>query len=118
MEIRVSVTEGDSTELDSLNEWLRNEPELAGRIKTAASPPQPGELGALAEALVVAVGSGGAISVLAGSLKAWLSLPHRSDIRIKVDGGGRSVDIDAKRIDGERLDSIIRRVLDPGSDEE
>jgi hypothetical protein len=68
--------------------------------------------------LVVAVGSGGALSVLAASLKAWLAQPRRSDVRIRVQrDGGETVEIDASRIDGKRVDSLLRQALGPLSGE-
>jgi hypothetical protein len=74
--------------------------------------PGEGELGALADVLVVAVGSGGALSVLATSLKAWLAQPRGSDVVIRVQrDGGQTVEIDANRIDGERIDALLRQVL-------
>lgn len=118
MEIRISMADGALTELESLNDWLGGERELAGRVKLASAEPREGELGALSESLVVAVGSGGAISVLAASLKAWLTLPRRSDVRIKIQqADGSSVEIDAKRVAGGQADigSIIRQALDYGT---
>ena len=121
MEIRISMADGALTELESLNDWLGGERELAGRVKLASAEPREGELGALSESLVVAVGSGGAISVLAASLKAWLSLPRRSDVRIRIHrGDGSSVDIDAKRVDAGHVnvEALIRQALDYGTAQE
>jgi hypothetical protein len=112
VQVRISIVGGDQAELESLDGWLRRERELAGRITFATARPREGELGALGEALVVAVGSGGALSVLATSLKAWISLPRRSDVRIRVQGSdGRVVEIDADRVSGERVDDVIRQAL-------
>lgn len=118
VEIRISVADGDLADLESLGDWLRGELELAGRVKAAGSPPTRGQLGALTDVLTVALGSGGAITVLAASLKGWLSLPRRSDVRIKIhrpDGG--AVEIDAKRVNAGDADveSMIRQALDYGT---
>jgi Effector Associated Constant Component 1 len=118
VEIRISVADGDLADLESLDDWLRGEPELAGRVKAVGSPPTQGQLGALTEVLTVALGSGGAITVLAASLKGWVSLPRRSDVRIKIhrsDGG--TVEIDAKRVNAGDVDveSMIRQALDYGT---
>jgi hypothetical protein len=121
VEIRISVADGDLAELESLDDWLRGEPELAGRVKAAGSPPTRGHLGALTEVLTVALGSGGAITVLAASLKGWLSLPRRSDVTIKIDRkDGSSVTIAAKRVAAGQTDveSIIRQALDHGTTQE
>jgi hypothetical protein len=113
VEVRISCVGGDrAADVESLSDWLRGEPELAGRLRVAGPMPGEGELGALADVLVVAVGSGGALSVLATSLKAWLAQPRRSDVRIRVQhDGGETVEIDASRVDGERVDALIRQAL-------
>lgn len=118
MEIRVSVANGNVADLESLDDWLRGERELAGRVKLAGPAPRAGELGALTETLVVAVGSGGAITVvgaaLAGALKAWLSQPRRSDVTLKIRRpDGTSVEVNAKRVkaDGIDLQATISQAL-------
>jgi Effector Associated Constant Component 1 len=125
VDIRISVTRGDLADLESLDDWLRGERELAGRVKLAGTAPHDGELGALSECLVVALGSGGAITVvgttLAGALKAWLSHPRRSDVRVEVHRhDGTSVEIDAKRVRAGDIDveAAIRQALGSISVEE
>ena len=72
--------------------------DLRGPIELRQSDPGPGELGSLTDALVVAAGSGGAITALAGVLISWLR--HRtSDLTVKVTRpDGSSVEVDGKRI--------------------
>jgi Effector Associated Constant Component 1 len=118
VDIRISVTKGDLADLESLDDWLSEEHELAGRVKLAGSAPRDGELGALSESLVVALGSGGAITVvgaaLAGALRTWLAHPRRSDVRVKVRlPDGTSVEIDAKRVSAGDIDveATIRQAL-------
>ena len=119
MQIRISIVGGDQAELESLDDWLRRERELAGRVTFTAARPREGELGALGEALVVAVSSGGAVSVLAASLKAWISLPRRSDVRIRVQvSDGRTVEIGADRVSGERVEDLVRQALASGMHDE
>lgn len=118
MEVRISLAGGDLSDLEALHDWLRDERELSGRVRAVSPDPKAGELGTLTDALIVAVGSGGTISVLAASLKAWLSLPRRSDVRIRIhrsDGG--SVEIEAKRVDAGEIDvqSMIRQAVDYGA---
>ncbi|MCX4411508.1 hypothetical protein OG840_61190 [Streptomyces sp. NBC_01764] len=102
--------------LAELSDWLGQEPELRGLV-SGNTTPEPGELGSLANALVVAVGSGGVLSVLAASLKTFLALPRRPDVRIKVDGrpDGRTVEIDAKRVRDRDVEALLREAL--GRDE-
>jgi hypothetical protein len=117
--VRISVVGGDQAALESLNGWLRQERELAGRITVATATPRAGEMGALGEALVVAVGSGGTMSVLASSLKTWMALPRRSDVWIRVEGSdGHVVEVAADRVSGERVDDIVRQVLASAMDDE
>jgi hypothetical protein len=121
MDLRISLADGDLADLESLQDWLGQERELTGRVRLSGSAPRRGELGTLVDVLVVALGSGGAISVLAASLKNWLSLPRRSDITIKIDrADGSSVTIDAKRVAARQadLESIIRQALDCGTVQE
>ena len=57
MEITVTVTgSGDARDLGSLRDWLRDEPELRGRVRLAVQPPDPGAMGGLSDLLTVAVG--------------------------------------------------------------
>jgi len=119
MDVRVSLVGGKpGADLESLDDWLRGEPEIAGRVKLSAPVPQEGELGALAEVLVAAVGSGGALSVLAASLYAWLSQPRRSDVRIRVEGDdGRVAEIDANRVNAKQAEDMLRQALGFGRHE-
>jgi hypothetical protein len=120
MDVRISLVGGSlAADLESLDDWLQGEPELAGRVRVSAPVPREGELGALAEVLVAAVSSGGAVSVLAASLYAWLSQPRRSVFRIRVEGDdGRAVEIDADRVDARQAEVLLRQALDFGRSEE
>ena len=99
--LRLSVEGEDPVQrLADLADWLRHEPGLRGLVVPEAVPPGPGELGSVTDALVVAVGSGGALTALATSLRAFLAQPRRSDLRIVVRApDGSSVEVDAKRVD-------------------
>jgi hypothetical protein len=110
MSIRLSVESDDSVgDLEELSDWLGQEAELRGLITEASEKPSPGELGALTDAIVVAVGSGGALTVLVGSLQAFLTMPRHTDMRIKIKGtSGRTVTVDAKRV--KDPDALIREV--------
>jgi hypothetical protein len=96
--------------LAELSDWLRQESELRGLVSSGNAVPRPGELGALSDLLMVAVGSGGILSVLAASLKVFLVQPRRSDVRIVVTSpDGRRVELDAKRV-GD-VEQLLRQVL-------
>lgn len=113
MAVRVQIQASNELEaLESLADWLRGEPELAGRVRFAVPEPQEGEMGALTDALVVAVGSGGAITVLATSLKTWLAHPRRSDIRVVLRSGkNQTVEIDAKRTTADDVERVVRALM-------
>jgi hypothetical protein len=101
-EVALLVSGSDSTDdLRALHAWLRHEDELRGR--TALHTPFPaegegeGEMGAAAELLAVALGSGGACAVLAQSVCAWLG-QRRPDVTVTVRAvDGREVTIDVRR---------------------
>lgn len=113
MEVRISCVGQDSAGgIESLSDWLHGERELAGRLRLTGPVPGQNELGALADVLVVAVGSGGTLSVLATSLKAWLAQPHKPDFRVRVEGAdGLTVEIDAKRADVTSVLTLLRETL-------
>jgi Effector Associated Constant Component 1 len=98
-------------DLEKLAEWLRQEPELRGWVKPAGSKPAEGELGVLDEALVAAVGSGGAVSVLITALQAFLRTRRRADFTITVEGPGGKRTIDAKNVRDETAELLLRQAL-------
>ncbi len=122
--------DGRDADRESLWDWLRNEPELRGRLQLSAAPtPTPGEAMGAPTDLVVQVsaalaGAGAVWAALARSLSVWL-VQRRSDLTITVTGPeGRKVSVSAKRVaDPEQ---ILRSVLetttptvlsDPAADE-
>jgi len=113
VEVRIScLGEDPADSIESLNDRLRGERELAGRLRLVGPAPGRNELGALADVLVVALGSGGTLSVLSGSLKAWLAQPYKPDIRVRVEGpDGQSVEIDAKRADVTSVITLLHETL-------
>ena len=116
MNVQLALTNPDAEELRGLHEWLLLEPELRGRIKVGSLLPKPREMGALGDALVVAAGSGGALSVLFASLKAWFAQPKRSDVCIELHtADGRRIIVTAACV--SRPDKLIREVLDDGGAE-
>ncbi|MFI5588775.1 hypothetical protein ACIA5G_27230 [Amycolatopsis sp. NPDC051758] len=71
-------------ELASLDDWLSHSDELRGRVKVTTPPPGPEHMGSALDLLTVAVGAGGMLTVLANSLKTWLSQPRRSTVTVQV----------------------------------
>jgi hypothetical protein len=110
VDVRLSLEESDPELLRSLEDWLRREPELRGRVRQADAQPATGEMGALSEALVVAASSGGALSVLAASLRVWFAQPKRSDVHVCVEtADGQVVTATAERV--ARPEEFVREVL-------
>ncbi|MFD7414829.1 effector-associated constant component EACC1 [Kitasatospora purpeofusca] len=111
--MHISVTGGETVaEAESLTDWLRGEPGLTG-VTLTGRPPGPGEMGSVLDAVTVALGAGGALSVLASSLRVWFAQPRRSDVRLKIRRiGGGTVEIDAKRVRAGDLEAILRAALE------
>jgi hypothetical protein len=111
MKVWLSVDGFDPIEgLEELSGWLAHEPELRVLVSIIGGIPSPVELGVAASALEIAVGSGGTITVLAASLKAFLAQPRRSDVRIILrTSGGDDIEIDAKRVDD--VEALVRETL-------
>jgi hypothetical protein len=111
------VGEGAATELSALYEWLRREPDLRPIVSFKNIAPAPGTLG-LDGVLIAAVSGGGALSVLAASLKTFFTLPRRSDLHLVFKTPGKeSITLDAKNLrDGEGPELIreAAKLLDDG----
>jgi hypothetical protein len=109
VDVAIVVDSQDARDLSDLVAWLGREDALRGKVRLQSRPLAPGEMGTLPELIAVAIGSGGAASVLAGSVSTWLS--HRkSDIALKVTGrDGRIVELKAQRV--AEADTLLREVL-------
>ena len=101
-DLRITV-DGRDSDVESLWDWLRGEPEFRGHLRQSEAPGPAGAMGVYTD-LIVGVASSSAITALARSLQVWLA-QRRPDVALKVSGpGGREVVLDAKRIpDAERL---------------
>ncbi|WP_328954312.1 effector-associated constant component EACC1 [Kitasatospora purpeofusca] len=117
MDVHISVIGGETgpgtvAEAESLTDWLRGEPGLT-RVTLTGRAPAPGEMGSVLDAVTVALSAGGALSVLASSLRVWFAQPRRSDVRLKIrqaDGG--TLELDAKRVRAGELEAILRTALE------
>lgn len=99
-DLHITVDGGDS-DVESLRDWLRGEPEFRGHLRQGDVP--GGAMGVSTE-LIVGVVSSGAATALARSLKVWLA-QRRADVKLSVAGPqGRQIVLDAKRVpDAEHL---------------
>ena len=97
MDAQIRMVGGTGEELAALGEWLVGEDELRGRVRISHSPISGTELGSVPELLTVALGTGGAGTVLASSLKTWLAT-RRTAAKITVEAAGRSVTLDIQTV--------------------
>jgi len=100
MDVTVSVVGRDATleELRSLFTWLAEVEEFRGRVRLVEGPPKSSTLGGWPEMVVVALGQGGAVTVLASAVITWIR--HRtSEVTCTVTRPGRtSIEVTANRV--------------------
>ena len=109
MDVQIQAVGDAGEELAALSEWLQGEDELRGQIRTVHGAIGDTELGPVVELLTVALGAGGAGTMLASSLKTWL-LTRRTTAKIIVKSAGRSVTLDIQNADdvGQLLEQILK----------
>ncbi len=113
MDAQIWITGGSGEEIAALVEWLGGEDELRGRIRAVHGLIGDTELGSVTELLTVALGAGGAGTVLASSLKTWL-VTRRTAAKITVKSAGRSVTFDIETL-GE-VAPLLEQILKVGDD--
>lgn len=106
---RLRLITGEHDDLLSLRTWLTDEDALRGLVALERNPPQDGEMGTVAEVLVVALGASGAVTALARSMPAWLR--RHADVTIEVGGPtGHTVRVSAKG--AVNAQAVIQTTLD------
>jgi len=108
------MIDGDarSDELAGLRDWLVNERELRGHLRDVRSAPAEGEMGAVVDALAVAVGSGGALTVLANALVNLAKQPRRVRLRVTaVAPDGRQLGLDIENMRPDDVAEVLRSAL-------
>jgi len=112
VDVTVAAGGGDEKELWSLRDSLAREPELRGRFRQLGGTPQRGTMGAVGEALVVAIEPGGAVAAFAAVAITWLRL-RAGNVRLRVtQEDGSSVELLADRIRELDAQAIWRQVTD------
>jgi Effector Associated Constant Component 1 len=113
IQLRLSGDTSDLADLKSLEDWLLDEPLLAGcAVTRPAAAPEPGQMGALSDVLVVALGSGGAGAALASSLSVWLRT-RVSHVTVKLRVGDRELEVSATNM--RDPEPLIRELVAPVS---
>jgi membrane-associated two-gene conflict system component 1 (EACC1) len=98
----------------SLRNWLDGEDSLRGRVTMDEVPIGEGEMGAVSDVSMVALGSGGAGAVLATSLATWIR-QLRSDVSVRIQRGETSVELHAARVQDESklLEQLVSLLEQP-----
>lgn len=109
MDASIKVEGGSPEDLADLTEWLGAENELRGRCRIARNAIGDTELGSIPDLLIVALGSGGAGTVLASSLITWLQT-RKTRAKITVETAERSISLDIESIKdvAPLLEQILR----------
>ncbi|MFE3585796.1 effector-associated constant component EACC1 [Streptomyces vinaceus] len=108
MDVRIATAGGDPEDLASLYEWLVSEDELRGRVRVSRRPIGQTELGSAVDLLTVALGAGGAGSVLSSALITWLKARRTSaKITIEVEGRSVTLEIDTVRDVSVLLEQVL-----------
>jgi membrane-associated two-gene conflict system component 1 (EACC1) len=114
--VGVEGTFDNDAELRSLFDWLSREDALDGTLQWAPADVRPGDMGAVTDVLLVALGSGSAGAVLARSVSVWLTT-RRADVKVKISTARGVVEMDARRVrDPESLIVEVSRLLDDGDE--
>ena len=114
MDVTILINGGNGDDLPALGKWLGDENEFRGRVRAVRGPIGETELGLAAEAVTIALGAGGAGTVLASSLKTWM-VTRRTTARITVESAGRSVTLDLQTV-GD-VAPLLEQVLNVGGDD-
>jgi Effector Associated Constant Component 1 len=110
MDVRIRLSGAAAQALlTDLSAWLSREDDLRGRVSAEQPAILHGQMGALAEVLVVSLGAQGAGTALATSLAVWVR-HRRPSVDIEVTGAdGRHVKVAARDADID-VAALVRQV--------
>ena len=114
MDAHIRVTGGTGEELLDLREWLSSENGLRGRVRIITMPIARTELGSLPELLTVALGAGGAGTILASSVTTWLKT-RRTSATITVEADGRRISLDIHTV--KQVAPLLDQILNASDDD-
>jgi len=109
VQLHLSGDDVGLADLKNLEDWLLDEPALAGYpVTRPVAAPEPGQMGAVSDVLVVALGSGGAGAALASSLSVWLrSRVSQVTVRIRTERG----EVELSATSARDPKSVVREIL-------
>jgi hypothetical protein len=113
MEALIQVDDGNADVVHSLYGWLGDEQDLRGMVRLVPAHLRETDLGGVSDAIVVAVGAGGAGTVLASSLATWLQT-RRTAVRLVIQCGERKLSLDMTT--SKNVLPLVERLLE--SDDE
>jgi hypothetical protein len=108
MDAQIRIAGGTGEDLSALAAWLTAEDGLRGRVRLVSSPISETELGSIPDLINVALGAGGAGTVLASSLITWLQ-SRRTTAKITVESAGRSISLDIKTV--REVTPLLEQIL-------
>lgn len=113
MEILLRITAPEGVQSQALFGWLSETPELAARSKLTRSDAPDGAQGLEADAIAVALGSGGSITALALCLKTWIEAYYaqrRTSVHVEVTGeDGKKAIIEASNAND--AEALLRQLI-------
>ncbi len=100
----------------ALADWLRRVDELRGSVKLVGAQVQPGRMGGISDVVGIALGSGGAVTVLIRSVFVWLG-QRAQGTRVLLDiekGDGRRLHLELTGADdsGAVIDRVVAALGD------
>ena len=110
-DVRIRV-QGDADGFTALLRKLSEERGLRGAVSVERPKAGSDQLGALPDILSIAVGSGGALTVLAAALKSWLAdrkQPPNVITYVRGEHGEQSLTVNLESIDG--IVALLRQTL-------
>jgi hypothetical protein len=112
VEYTVTLASGNADrELPSMQQWLARTGTPA-RSRRAIPEPDPGQLGAGADALMLALGPGGVAIAVIGAVVTWLR-GRRTDVALHITShDGRSVKLTAQGVRGMDADAVTQLIED------
>lgn len=112
MQVKITLLDGDPSELSSLYAWLQRDDEFRGQVKAVSAELKPGEMGGVTDALTVMLGSGTAVA-LAGTLTGWLSA-RRTRICVDFGSGDKACKVEIDTRNAAVASRLLQEALEAG----